>query len=168
MTYIDIILIIIFLFAFILGWNLRGIYVITIPIAFFLGILVANIGYLSLAELLVNYISNETKRFLMSYTILFLIASSLVIAIAYTFARFFDVFKLTVFDRILGAIIFICFISIPTYFVLISLLKVNFNWFNYINALNNSLLFPHLEKLTFFIIRLPVLKHFFFIKKILI
>ncbi len=168
MTYIDIFLIIIFLFSFILGWNLRGIYVITIPIAFFSGILIANIGYHSLADMLTKHITNETKCFLISYTILFIITSSIVISIAYTFARFFDVFKLTIFDRILGAVIFICFISIPVYFTLIGLIKINFNWFNYNNALNNSLLFPYLEKLTFFIIRLPVLKHFFAIKKILI
>lgn len=167
MTYIDIILIIIFLMAFTIGWRLRGIYTITIPIAFFIGLFFANAGYTTMSEILSKTIINETKRMLISYTILFLIASSIVIIIAYTFAKFFDFFKLTIFDRILGAIIFICFISIPIYFIIFTMVKLNFNYFNFINAVKNSFIFPHLEKLTLFIIHLPVLKHFSIIKTII-
>jgi len=167
MTYIDIILIIIFLMAFIIGWRLRGIYTITIPIAFFIGLFAANMGYITMSEILNKIITNEAKRMLISYTILFLIASSIVIIIAYTFAKFFDFFKLTIFDRILGAIIFICFTSIPVYFIIFTLVKLNFNYFNFINAVKNSVIFPHIEKLTIFIIHLPILKHFSIVKTII-
>jgi len=168
MNYIDIILIIILFFSFAIGWKFRGIYLIVIPVAFFTGIVFANVGYPVLAALLKDVIPNETKRMLISYTLVFLSFAGLVVVAGMLVTKFFDFFQLTIIDRVLGAIIFISVIIIPVYFLFTFLDRTAGSALpGFHESIKNSLFFPAIQKYVFFIIKLPALKHLAIIETIL-
>ena len=168
MNYIDIIIVITVFLAFAMGWRFRGIYLIVIPIAFFTGIITANVGYPLMSFFLKSSIINETKRILISYTLVFLIFSSSVVFAGIFAAKFFDFFKITFIDRALGSLIFISIVLIPFYFLLSFLDNaVGFAALNFHESLKNSLFFPSVEKYVFFIIKLPALEHLSVFKTIL-
>ena len=168
MNYIDILLVIIVFFSFAIGWRMRGVYLIFIPIAFFTGIIFANVGYPVTAFFLKGLIANETKRMLIAYTTTFLVFGAAVVLTGIFTAKFFDFFKLTFVDRLLGAVIFISIIIIPVFFLFSFLDKtIGFNAFSFHDSLQRSLFFPAIRDYTFFIVKLPALKHLTIIETIL-
>ncbi|MEI7542100.1 MAG: CvpA family protein [bacterium] len=165
MNYIDVILIIIAIIGLLIGWKLRGVLTIVIPIAFLVGIFIANYGYHSMAEVLIKYIPTESKRFLISYVIIFLIASCVIIFVGVLLSRFFDFFNLAFIDRIFGAALMITLLLIPVYFLFMKMEGIA--KFNFTQDVNKSFLFPYVKNYIEFILRIPVLKHLDMVGKIL-
>lgn len=161
MNYIDITLIVLLIVFFAIGWKLRGVYVIIIPIAFFAAVLVANITFGVLAKVISAGVPNEAKRHLIAYSIAFLLAAAAVIAVGVFLAKSFDFFKLTFVDRALGAALLITVMIIPVYLGLSFLdYKVHFNMFDFHEALKKSVLYGKIAKFSGFILKLTLLKHF--------
>ena len=159
---IDIVLFFVIIAYFLLGWRLRGIYLLVIPIAFFVGIFIANLSYLATAKILTGLIKTQPNRNLMAYTLMFVISSGVVIFAGMTLARFFDVFKIDILDRILGAVLFTLIMVIPTYFVFEFLQKLPLSMHlksnietsliltvikNYVNVILKMTLFKHISKM---------------------
>jgi uncharacterized membrane protein required for colicin V production len=168
MNQIDIAIIILMLAFFAIGWKLRGVYVIIIPVAFFAAVLFANITFGVFAKVLAKGIPNEAKRHLIAYSLAFLIAATAVVFAGMFLARSFDFFKLTFVDRALGAVILITVMLIPVYMLLTFMDKqLHFNLFDFHNALKKSLLYPKIGKYAVFIMKLPLLKHFGVLESIL-
>ncbi|MFP4465951.1 MAG: hypothetical protein ACLFP1_02765 [Candidatus Goldiibacteriota bacterium] len=167
MNYIDIFLIITLFLFFAIGWKLRGIYLIIVPIAFFTGIITANIGYTEFSRAL-TFMESEEKRLLLSYTLLFLLGSCIIVFAAITAARFFDFFKLTFIDRALGAFIFMSAAAIPLYLFMNMLNKLTLtDVINYHTALVESFLFGKLESYALFLVKLPLVEHLSVMRSIL-
>lgn len=165
MNYIDVILIITAIIGFFLGWKLRGVLMVVIPLAFIAGLFAANYGYHSMAGILAGYIPTESKRFLISYVIIFLIASSILILIGVLLSRFFDFFNMAFMDRIFGAVLLITLLLIPAYFLFTKL--EGFANLNFKTDTGKSLLFPYVKTYINFIFKIPVLKHLDTVSKIL-
>src|ERR1035437_207526 len=165
MNYIDIVLIITIIIGFSIGWKLRGVLMVVIPVAFLAGIFVANTSYHFFALGLVKYIPTESKRFLISYVIVFLIASSILVFIGVFLSRFFDFFNMAFIDRIFGAAILITLLLIPVYFIFDK--AAGFGKLNFAKDTAKSFLFPYLKTYIGFLFKIPVLKHLDMVKKIL-
>jgi uncharacterized membrane protein required for colicin V production len=138
---------------------------IVLPLAFLAGIFAANMGYLSLAGHLIKQIPTESKRFLISYVVIFLASSSVVVLVGVLLSRFFDFFNLAFIDRIFGALLLITVLLIPVYFLfekLDGIAKLNFQ-----SDTGRSLLFPYLKTYVTFIFKIPVFKHLSMVEKIL-
>ena len=165
MNYIDVILIITVMTGFFLGWKLRGVLIVVIPIAFIAGIFAANSGYLSLSGMLIKQIPTESKRLLISYVIVFLAASSILVFAGVVLSRFFDFFNMAFVDRIFGAALLITVLIIPVFFLfdrLEGISKLNFK-----GDTSKSLLFPYVKTYIGFVLKIPVLKHLNIVEKIL-
>ncbi|MBN2753898.1 MAG: CvpA family protein [Candidatus Goldbacteria bacterium] len=108
MNYIDIILCIVIFFGFLAGWKTRGMIVMMVPFALLAGIITANLGYKPFSEML-NFVSDPEKRLLLSYTLLFLTASTAVVFFFMALVKAFDFFALSFVDRALGAALIISF-----------------------------------------------------------
>lgn len=161
MNYIDLIFILLIVLFFFLGWQLRGIYIAVIPIAFFVGILAANAGYNFFAAKVFKFIVKDTSRVLLSYSTSFLIASSIIVLIALSIARFFDYHKMTALDNFLGAAAMILTMAIPIYFLFLFLgEKVTMKGLHFKESLNHSMIFPYIQKFALFVVRLPILQDF--------
>lgn len=158
MNYIDIILIIVALIGFLIGWKLRGIFMIIVPAAFLLGIVAANLGYHNLSALLAKHISEESSRTVISYCAIFLIASSIIVFLGVFISHFFDFLSLAFLDRILGAAIMITVLIILVYLGLDHMRDKNM--FNLNTGLQHSLFFPYIQKYADFIFKIPILKQF--------
>jgi uncharacterized membrane protein required for colicin V production len=167
MNHIDIAIIVLILASFAIGWKLRGVYVIIIPIAFFVAVLFANLTFGLFAKILEKGVPNEAKRHLIGYSIAFLLAAAAVVFAGMFLARGFDFFKLTFIDRALGAIILITVLLIPIYLLFSFMDNLHFNFFDFHNALKKSMLYPKIGKYVIFIMKLPVLKHFKILESIL-
>lgn len=167
LNYIDILIIISLLFFLMVGWNIRGIYMILIPLAFFLGIFVANLTYFSLASVLENTIPNEAKRYLISYSIIFLTVITIIVFSGITTAKFFDFFKLAFVDRFLGAILMCFLLAIPLYFLLMFIGKTGFNGFDFQGMLKDSFLFAKLKIYATAVFKLPMIKQLSALERIL-
>jgi uncharacterized membrane protein required for colicin V production len=168
MNHIDIAIIILILACFAVGWKLRGVYVIIIPVAFFAAVLFANLTFGLFAKVLEAGVPNEAKRHLIGYTIAFLIAAAAVVFAGMFLAKGFDFFKLTFIDRTLGAILLITVLLVPIYLMLSFLdNQVHFNLFDFHNALKKSLLYPKIGKYAVFVLKIPLLKHFKVLEAIL-
>ena len=165
MNYIDIVLIITVIIGFFIGWKLRGVLMIVLPLAFLAGIFAANLGYLSLAGTMVKQIPTESKRLLISYVIIFLCASSVLVLVGVLLSRFFDFFNLAFIDRIFGALILITVLLIPVYFLFDKLDGIS--KLNFAVDTENSFLFPYLKTYVKFIFKIPVFKHLDIVEKIL-
>ena len=124
-----------------------------------------NYGYHSMAEVLIKYIPTESKRFLISYVIIFLIASCVIIFVGVLLSRFFDFFNLAFIDRIFGAALMITLLLIPVYFLFMKMEGIA--KFNFTQDVNKSFLFPYVKNYIEFILRIPVLKHLDMVGKIL-
>jgi|DewCreStandDraft_4_1066084.scaffolds.fasta_scaffold03128_1 uncharacterized membrane protein required for colicin V production len=172
MNQIDIILVLIIFICFSIGWKIRGIYLIFLPIAFFAGIILANITHPVFAKLFFKSITTETKKILISYLVSFAFFASIIIICGLIIAKFFDSLNLTVFDKLLGGLILVIIIIIPVYF-LINFLSFN-NLFGFKDASKTSLLYPLLNKLIIFLFKSSIFKNIkihlltFFSKKIII
>ena len=165
MNYIDVVLIITAITGFFIGWKLRGVLMVVLPIAFLAGIFAANSGYLPLARFLAEQIPTESKRYLISYVIIFLSSSSVLVLIGVLLSRFFDFFNMAFIDRTFGAIILITVLLIPVYFLfdkLDGIAKLNFS-----TDTGNSFLFPYLKTYITFLFKIPVFKHLDMVEKIL-
>jgi uncharacterized membrane protein required for colicin V production len=168
MNHLDIALIVLIIIFFIIGWKLRGIFIVIIPAAFFIGVFFANITYPIFARIISPGVPNEVKRHLIAYCIAFVIAAGAVVIIGVFLAKGFDFLRLTFVDRTIGAVVLITVLLVPLYLLLAFMDKqLHFNLLDFHNALHKSLLFPKIEKYVFFIIRLPVLKHLSVIETIL-
>ncbi|HRU39287.1 MAG TPA: CvpA family protein [Candidatus Goldiibacteriota bacterium] len=160
MNHIDAAIIVIILASFLIGWKLRGVYVIIIPAAFFAGVFFANLTFGIFAKALAAGVPNEAKRHLIGYSISFIIGASVIVLAGIFLARGFDFFKLTFVDRILGALILITAMLLPLYMLIIFLdRQVHFNLFGFHEGLKKSLLFPKIEKYSLLVLKLPLLKH---------
>lgn len=167
MNHIDIAIIILVLASFAVGWKLRGVYVIIIPIAFFAAVLFANLTFGVFAKILTG-IPNEAKRHLIAYSIAFLIAAAATVFFGMFLAKGFDFFKLTFVDRALGAVILITVLLIPIYLLFTFMDKqLHFNFFDFHNALKKSLLYPKIGSYVLFVMKFPLLKHFKVLEAIL-
>lgn len=172
MNQADFILLLIIFLCFAIGWKIRGIYLIFLPIAFFIGIIMANFTYPLLAKIFFKSIINESKRMIISYIISFIIFASITIICGIIVSKIFDFVNLTIFDRLLGALILIVIGIIPFYFIIN--LFAHLNFFGFKSAVKTSLLYPLLEKYILLILKIPVFKiikmYFlsFFSKKIII
>lgn len=167
LNYIDIFIVISLLFYLMVGWNIRGIYMILIPLSFFLGIFIANLTYYSLAGVLENAIPNEAKRYLISYSIIFLTVITVIVFSGITTAKFFDFFKLAFVDRFLGAILMCFLLAIPLYFLLLFIGKTGFNGFDFQGALKDSFLFAKLKIYATAVFKLPMIKQLSALERIL-
>jgi uncharacterized membrane protein required for colicin V production len=167
MNHIDITLIILILISFAIGWKLRGVYVIIIPIAFFAAVLFANLTFGIFAKVLEHGVPNEAKRHLIGYSIAFLMAAAVVVFAGMFLAGGFDFFRLTFIDRALGAVILITVLLIPIYLLFSFIDSLHFNLFDFHNALKKSMLYPKIGKYVAFIMKLPVLKNFKILETIL-
>ena len=165
MNYIDIMLIIIALFGFFIGWKLRGIFVIIIPVAFILGIVAANFGYRGFARLFAKHIAEEPRRTFIAYLIIFLVTSSIIIFTAVFISHFFDFLNLAFIDRILGAAVIITALMIPSYLVLDFM--NDRNMFHFAADLKRSCIFPHLKTYVTFLFKVPILKQLSIVNKII-
>jgi uncharacterized membrane protein required for colicin V production len=165
MNYIDIILIIVVLLGFFIGWKLRGIFMIIIPVAFILGIVAANFGYHGLAKLFVKHIADESRRTTISYVIIFLVTSSFIVFAGVFITHFFDFLSLAFIDRILGAAILITALLIPAYLVLDYM--SDRNMFHFAVDLKKSMFFPHLKAYITFLLKVPILKQLSVVDKII-
>lgn len=172
MNQIDIILVLTIFIFFAIGWKIRGIYLIFLPIAFFVGILLANITYPVFAKLFFKSTPNETKKILISYLVSFAFFASIIIICGFVIAKFFDFLNLTIFDKLLGGLLLVIIIIIPAYFF-INFLSNN-NLFGIRESTKTSLLYPLLEKSILFFFKLPIFKTIklhlltFFSKKVII
>lgn len=161
MNYIDIILLLICVLFFVLGWKARGIYLIVIPLAFFFGIIAANYGSAWLDPKLAKLIKNDVTRSLFAYALVFLVASGLVVLGLLSLARFFDYHDMSVFDRLLGSLALILLMLIPTYYLLLFLgEKLTYKPLHLKETLGKSYFFPYLQKYVLFAVNLGVLKDF--------
>ncbi len=156
MNYIDIIILVTVLLGFFIGWKLRGIFMIIIPIAFLAGIVTANFGHVWLAKLLAPHVSDPSRSVLFSYLIIFILASSLIVFVGVAITHFFEFMSLAFIDRILGSILLITLLLVPVY------LTFNFlgekNLFNFKKDLKKSLTYPVVKAYSKFIFRIPVAK----------
>jgi uncharacterized membrane protein required for colicin V production len=168
MNQIDFALLIIILACFAFGWKLRGVYMIIVPVAFFIGIFFANITYDAFSNMLAAGVPNEAKRRMIAYCISFIISAGVVIFIGMFLARGFDFFKLTFLDRALGAAILISVMLTPIYFLFIFLdNKLHFNLMDFHLALKHSLFFPRIQKYVEFLSCLPMLRQLAMLEAIL-
>ena len=167
MNYIDIFIIISLMFFLMVGWNIRGIYMILIPLAFFLGIFLANVTYFSLASALEGLIPNEAKRYLISYSLIFLTVITVIVFAGITTAKFFDFFKLAFIDRFLGAVLMCLLLSIPLYFLLYFIHKTGFNGFDFQVHLKGSFLYSRLEIYAAAVFKMPFIKQLSAFERIL-
>lgn len=158
MNYIDIFIIISLMFFLMLGWNIRGIYMILIPLSFFSGILLANLTYASLASVLQNIIPDDAKRQLISYSVIFLAVIVVIVFAGITTAKFFDFFKLVFIDRFLGAVFMCLLLAIPLYFMLFFIGKTEFNAFGFQGYLKTSFLYSKLELYASSVFKMPFIK----------
>jgi uncharacterized membrane protein required for colicin V production len=165
MNYIDVIFIITALTGFFVGWKLRGVLMVVIPIAFLTGIFAANFGYQGLAEMLVKHIPTASKRLLISYVIIFLIASSIIVVMGVVLSRFFDFFNMAFIDRIFGAAILITVLIIPVFFLFTRLNGID--RLDFKGDTRKSLFYPYIKTYVGLIYKIPVLKHLDVIEKIL-
>jgi len=156
-NYIDIILFFVVIVFFLLGWRLRGIYLIIIPIAFFVGIFIANISYIAASKIMSGIIKTQPNRNLIAYTMMFVIAAIVVIFAGMTLARFFDVFKLDFIDRLLGAVIFTFIMVIPTYFLMIFISKLHASA-HIKSAIETSIIMGMLKSYINFIVKFTLFK----------
>ena len=165
MNYIDVILIVTVLIGFFIGWKMRGVLMVVIPLAFLAGIFSANAGYHGLSLMLVKFIPTESKRVLISYVIIFLLTGSVFVFIGVLLSRFFDFFNMAFVDRIFGAAILITALIIPVYFLFNKL--DGFAKLNFLKDTGKSFLFPYVKTYVSFIFKIPVLKHLDVVEKIL-
>jgi uncharacterized membrane protein required for colicin V production len=165
MNYIDIVILIAVITGFFIGWKLRGILIVIIPLAIIAGIFAANLGYHNLAGLLVKHIPTESKRFLISYSVIFLVTSSVIIFAGVVLSRFFDFFNLAFIDRIFGAAILISLLLVPLYLLFDKYKGV---WgFDFSKDAGKSLMFPYLKTYISYIFKIPVFQHLDAVTKIL-
>ncbi len=156
MNYIDFLLLVIIFICFAIGWKIRGIYLIFLIIAFFAGILLANITYPFTAKLLFKETAKHTGNIIISYIISFIFFASIFVISGILISRFFDLINLSIFDKLLGALLLLIIVIIPVYFIFNFFIHINF-W-NFKNATKTSLLFPLLEKYVLLILKIPVFK----------
>lgn len=156
MNYIDLILLLIIFLCFAIGWKIRGIYLIFLVIAFFAGVFLANMTYTFFAKNFFNSVTDASKRFIISYLAAFVFFASIVVILGILVSKFSDSVNLTVFDKILGALILVAVGLIPFYFILNFM--VNMNAFGFKLAAKKSLLFPLVEKYVILFLKLPVFK----------
>ncbi len=172
MNHIDLILIFLFFLFFAIGWKIRGIYLIFLPIAFFAGIILANATYPFFAKIFFKTITNESKKIILSYLTAFICFASITIIAGILISKFFDSLNLTIFDKLLGGLILVLITLIPVYFIFN--IFVDMNLFGFKTSVKASLLFPLMEKYVLLILKIPVFKiikmHFLtlFSKKIII
>jgi uncharacterized membrane protein required for colicin V production len=165
MNYIDIILIIAAMFGFFLGWKMRGVLVVIIPVAFIAGIITANVFYHPLSALFTSAIREESKRILLSYTLIFAVTCGIIISLGFALSRVFDFFNMAFIDRIFGAAILITLLAIPAYLLLQKLngpenLQMH-------KDLAKSALFPYMKNYVEFIFKIPLLKNFSVIDRLI-
>jgi uncharacterized membrane protein required for colicin V production len=165
MNYIDIILIIIAAFGFFIGWKMRGVLVVIIPVAFIAGIITANFFYHPLSALLSSYIKDDSKRTLLSYTIIFALACGIIVSGGFALSRVFDFFNMAFVDRIFGAAILITLLAIPLYLIMRNLGGSDLLPFH--KDLAKSTLFPYLKNYVEFIFKIPLLKSFAVVDRLL-
>lgn len=156
MNSIDLILILIIFLCFAIGWKIRGIYLIFLPIAFFAGIMLANSTHHFFANIFFKSITNEAKKNIASYLTAFIFFASIIVIIGILISRFFDYMNLTIFDKLLGGIIFTSAGIIPFYFIFNFFININFWGFK--EAAKTSILYPLLGKYILLILKIPSLK----------
>jgi len=173
MNYIDFILLLIIFICFAIGWKIRGIYLIFLIIAFFAGILLANITYPFFAKVFFkDAAAKSTQNIIISYIIAFIFFASILVIIGILVSKFFESINMDVFDKLLGALLLIIIVIIPVYFIFNFFTHINF--FGFKSAAKTSLLYPLMEKYVLLILKIPAFKiikmHLFtfFSKKIVI
>ncbi|MEI7640810.1 MAG: hypothetical protein WCJ46_04795 [bacterium] len=171
MNYIDIILIVLLCLSFIIGWKLRGIYIIIIPLAFILGALAGTMGYEGLAKTF-SFIKNDMNRKLIAYSFLFVLGAGVVVTAGIILARLADVFALTAVDKFIGGTVCMTLLVLllNSFYMAsdkISVIKVGASKTDIKADFKASAIFPYIEGYAAFLTRLPVINYLNGIKKII-
>ncbi len=166
MNYIDVIIFIIVMLGFIIGWKLRGILTVVIPAAFFAGIVASNYGYKPFSGLFVNFMADNGNRETLAYILIFLICSSILIFAGVALSRFLDFLSLAFIDRLFGAALLITVFAIPAFLLMDWLSHIQ--RFNLSADLHGSFLYPYMETYCEWFFKIPVLKDINIVQKILI
>jgi uncharacterized membrane protein required for colicin V production len=124
MNYIDVTLTVLAIVCFIIGWKVRGMYILIIPAALIAGLIVANMEYKGFSGSL-KFVTGDTKKQLLAYTLLFIAASTVTVFLFIAIAKLFEFFALTIVDRAFGAVILITIMAFASYFMLINLEKTS-------------------------------------------
>jgi uncharacterized membrane protein required for colicin V production len=165
MNYIDVIIIIVGLTGFFIGWKMRGVLVVIIPVGFIAGIIAANYLYHPLSTILTPLLKDSSKRVLISYTVVFAIACGIIISLGFAISGVFDFFNMAFVDRIFGAAILITILAIPLYLLFQKL--GGLKGFQLRADLEKSVIFPYMRNYVEFIFRIPFFNHFSVLNKII-